>query len=138
MARCDSAANRFQMPLVWELGRELEGRQGGSITRCDPLQSGDVLPGYSGMYEYACKKVSKCILDLILDKHTDRHNCGHTSSSCAVECTPPSSCKYPMNASFAKAWSSWFESHSSAHLLLAPQKFNIWQHSKSSSSALGL
>lgn len=47
MARCDSAANRFQMPPVWELGssergreREKEGRQGVSITRCDPLQSG--------------------------------------------------------------------------------------------------
>lgn len=42
MARCDSAANRFQMPPVWEPGSRAGrgARQGVSITRCDPLQSG--------------------------------------------------------------------------------------------------
>lgn len=42
MARCDSAANRFQMPPVWEPGSNAGrgARQGVSITRCDPLQSG--------------------------------------------------------------------------------------------------
>lgn len=60
MARCDSAANRFQMPPVWELGSgEREGRWGVSITRCDPLQSGMFSMDSDNMSLHLCACVAE-------------------------------------------------------------------------------
>lgn len=131
----------------WGVG--LEGRQGRSITRCDPLQSGMFsMDIQTNMTVHVCVYV--CVLqkgrgglNLTFDRQTDRQTEMQTHKTTLilfffVNCVLIHSCKQPMHTPSAKARSSWFESRCSAHLLLAPVRSNIWQHSEPSGPALGL
>ena len=52
MARCDSAANRFQMPPVWEPGSRVRAKTGKKHNQVWPIAVWDVLHGYTDYYEY--------------------------------------------------------------------------------------
>lgn len=142
-SRCRRCGNR---------GVERAGRRGRSITRCDPLQSGmfsmDIQPNMSMHVcacvaetggEEMCSQSDTGLTNRQVDRIVDTHkHLFFNAQSFFVNCVLLHSCKQPVHTPSAKARSSWFESRCSAHLLLAPERSNIWQHSEPSSPALGL
>lgn len=153
MARCDSAANRFQMPPVWEPGSRAGrgARQGVSITRCDPLQSGmfsmDAQANTSGrvcVYVRAMQKQSSEICSQSDAGQTGSENCGKTINclflvpafgSPGIFSSEWSGGPRPQQPRRDVSGSSCVVQHIGC--LLAPARLNIWQHSEPSSRVLG-
>lgn len=114
-SRCLRCGNR---------GAEGEGRLGRSITRCDPRLSGMAFQTRVNVERVSAAflVVTNATVDMML------HKANHHSLECERR----------MHSPCSEAPSSCIESHCSAHLLLAPPRSDIWQHSECSSGALRL